>query len=260
MIFVAAMLCLAALLWMLLRKRGHAERRPAIDAELFDGENAGDLFQTAPIGYLEIDRKGIVRRVNRTECKLRGLDANAVLGLHCAELVPEMERARYREHIQRKMEGHTALVTYQREYPHEGGSRIVVEVHEQLLRNAAGAVAGMRMASVDITERKNSEDAAYQNAVELRALFQAFPDLFLRLDKNENVRDANGGQRSDAFLSADKFEGRNLQDLLPASALAQVRAAQEKVRASNAMEMVEFSIEDRFGPQTYEMRLLPLNW
>src|SRR5579863_4882868 len=72
MIFVAAMLCLAALLWMLLRKRGHAERRPAIDAELFDGENAGDLFQTAPIGYLEIDRKGIVRRVNRTECKLRG--------------------------------------------------------------------------------------------------------------------------------------------------------------------------------------------
>ena len=228
--------------------------------EPFDGSQDEDLFETAPIGYMEVDRRGVVRRVNRLECKLRGLDENAMLGVDCAELIPEMERDRYRELIQRKIEGHTALVTYQREYLHETGRRVAVEIHEQFLRNEANIIVGMRMASVDITERKHSEEAAYQNAVELRALFQAFPDLFLRLDKNENVLDANGGQSSDAFLSADKFEGRNLQDLLPAAALAEVRAAQEKVRASNVMEMVEFSIEDRFGQQAYEMRLLPLNW
>jgi signal transduction histidine kinase len=135
-----------------------------------------------------------------------------------------------------------------------------VEVHEQLFRGRNGLIAGLRMASIDITERKKSAQAAYQNATELRALFQAFPDLFLRLDKNETVLDAKGGQSSDAFLSADKFPGRNLQDLLPAAALSQVRAAQEKVRASNSMEMVEFSIEDRLGEQAYEMRLLPLDW
>jgi hypothetical protein len=39
-----------------------------------------------------------------------------MLGVHCAELIPEMERERYREQIQRKIEGQTALVTYQREY------------------------------------------------------------------------------------------------------------------------------------------------
>ncbi len=94
------------------------------------------------------------------------------------------------------MEGHTALVTYQREYVHDSGRKITVEVHEQLLKHSDGAIAGMRMASIDVTERKNSEDAAYQNATELRALFQAFPDLFLRLDKNETVLDAKGGQSS----------------------------------------------------------------
>ncbi len=112
----------------------------------------------------------------------------------------------------------------------------------------------------NVTERKNSEEAAYQNAAELRALFQAFPDLFLRLDKTETVLDAKGGQHSDTFLGADKFLGRNLQDLLPAGALAPVREAQHRVRQSNAMEMVEFAIEDQLGQQTYEMRLLPLNW
>jgi PAS domain S-box-containing protein len=259
--FIAGLLCLAALIWILIRtRRPAAEHRIEIPEEAFDGAADRNLFETAPIGYMEIDRKGIVRRVNRLECKLRGRDESALLGVHCAELIPELERERYREQIQRKIEEHTALVTHQREYRHESGRKIAVEVHEQLLINQAGASAGLRMASIDITERKNTEEAAYQNATELRALFQAFPDLFLRLDKSENVLDAKGGQRSDAFLGADQFSGRNLQDLLPAAVVTQVRAAQERVRNSNAMEMVEFAIEDRLGQQAYEMRLLPLNW
>jgi hypothetical protein len=103
-----------------------------------------------------------------------------------------------------------------------------VEVHEQLLSEQTGPTAGMRMASIDVTERKNSEDAAYQNATELRALFQAFPDLFPAAGQKRNRVGCQGGQSSDAFLSADKFPGRNLQDLLPAGVLAQVREAQEK--------------------------------
>jgi PAS domain S-box-containing protein len=261
MVFIAAFLGFAALLWMFARKRwpAFAGQKDGAAGEAFDSVAAGNLFETAPIGYMEIDQDGIVRRVNRLECKLRGMTSNAMVGVHCAQLVPAIERERYRDHIQRKIDGHTALVPYQREYRHDG-RKVAVEVHEVLLRNEKGAVAGMRMASIDVTERKNSEDAAYQNAAELRALFQAFPDLFLRIDKMETVLDAKGGQISDAFLSAEKFLGRNLQDLLPPGALAQVRAAQEKVRRSNVMEMVEFAIEDRLGPQAYELRLLPLNW
>jgi PAS domain S-box-containing protein len=261
MVFIATLLCVAAVIWIVIRTRKSSGSQLISTAEwAAEGGRQENLFETAPIGYMEIDQAGIVRRVNHLECKLRGKEQSAMLGVHCAELIPQTDRARYREQTQRKIEGQTALVAFQREYAHEDGRKITVEVHEELLRNQNGGVVGMRMASINITERKNSEDAAYQNATELRALFQAFPDLFLRLDKNETVLDAKGGQRSDSFLGADKFLGRNLQDLLPAHVLAEVRAAQQKVRNSNAMEMVEFAIEDRLGQQTYEMRLLPLNW
>ena len=261
MVLIAASLCFAALVWILIRRRSLAAAVQQVDiGEKVSFDNvSGDLFETAPIGYMEIDRDGIVRRVNRRECKLRGLQESDMVGTHCAEFVSEVERERYREHIQRKMEGRTALVPYQREYSHEDG-KVSVEVHEELLRNRTGVVAGLRMASVDVTDRRMSEEAAYQNAAELRALFQAFPDVFLRVDKSETVLDAKGGQRLDAFLSAGKFLGRNLQDLLPAAALAQVRAAQQRVLKSNVMEMVEFAIEDGFGEQAYEMRVLPLSW
>ncbi len=261
MAFLPGLLCVAALVWILIRTRRPAvqRRRPAPEGGI-DSEAVRNLFETAPIGYMEIDRNGIVRKVNRMECKLRGRDQSAMLGVHCADLIPEMERERYREQIKRKIEGHTALVTYQRQYALESGRKITVEVHEQLLKRSDGAIAGMRMASVDVTDRKNSEDSAYQNASELRALFQAFPDLFLRLDKDETVLDAKGGQSPGSFLNADDFHGRNLQDLLPQGALVQVREAQTRVRNSHYMEIVEFACPDELGEQVYEMRVLPLNW
>src|SRR5208282_4705443 len=203
MIFLALSLCTAALcvgvLWFVSRRRSSADRSAA-GTEGFDSAEQRDLFQSAPVGYMEIDRDGIVVRVNRLECKLRGLEESAMVGVDCSTLIPEIDRGRYRDQLQRRMEQQTALVTYQREYVHKDGRKVPVEVHEQLLKNKDGVVVGMRMASLDITERKHSEDAAYQNTKELQALFQGFPDLFLRVDKNENVLDAKGGMRSDSFL------------------------------------------------------------
>ncbi len=256
-----AILCFAGLVWLWIRwrKRGSYEAFK-ITGVAFDDDVSGDLFDVAPIGYLEIDREGVVRRVNRSECKLRGRAANDLLGLHCAEFIPELERERYRQLLQRKMSSQTALAPYQREHSGPDGGRVTVEVHEQLLRNSSGVVVGMRMASIDVTDRKHSEDVAYRNASELRALFQAFPDLFLRLDRTGAVLDAQAGKSSDSFLSAEKFAGRNLQDMLPVAVLEHIRSAQEKVRKTGAVEVVEFPIDDRLGQQAYEMRLLPLNW
>ncbi len=259
MALLTALLGFAGLLWLWIhRRKAASEKRLRIAAET--SADGGDLFEAAPIGYLEIDREGVVRRVNRSECKLRGLAESDLLGSHWAEFIPELERDRYRKQMERKMAGQTALTPYQCEHARPDGGRVTVDVHEQLLLNRHRVVIGMRMASIDVTERKHSEDAAYRNASELRALFQAFPDLFLRLDRNGAVLDAQAGKSSDSLLSAEKFAGRNLQDMLPGSVLEPIRSAQEKVRKTGALEVVEFPIEDRLGQQTYEMRLLPLNW
>ncbi len=261
MAVLLVLVCFAGLVWLWVRSRRRASEEPFQSAvQASDGDVSGGLFDTAPIGYLEIDREGVVRRVNRAACKLLGRAESDLAGQHCADLLAEPERGRYREQIQRKLDGKMVLVPFQREYTRPDGERVSVEVHEQLLRNEYGVVIGMRMASIDVTDRKHIEDAAYQNATELRALFQAFPDLFLRVDRGGRVLDAQAGQSSDSFLSAERFAGANLQDILPAGVLEHVRGAQDKVRKTKAVEILEFPIEDRLGQQTYEMRLLPLNW
>ena len=219
-----------------------------------------DLFETAPIGYLEIDLEGIVRRVNRKECELRKLAPREMIGKHCWDLLPPAERDRYREPLERRITGQVMLQPYQQKYLRPDGSTVLVEVHEHKMENRYRVVVGLRLASIDVTERKRSEDQAYETAAELRALFQAFPDLFLRLDREGAVLDCKGGQSPDPFLAPDKFSGHNLSEILPESVTAQLGEAQDTVRKTGTVEIVEFTREGRNGLQVYETRMLPLSW
>ena len=220
-----------------------------------------DLFDEAPIGYLEIDRKGIVRRMNRRQCDLLGAEANSLVGKPCTELIPEPERKRYGAQISQKMSGELAVAaSHERDYLKPDGSTVAVEVHEQLLYDDSGRVVGMRLAIIDVSQRKKSEQEGYQIAAELKALFQAFPDLFLRLDRDGNVLDSKGGHHSDPFLTLETFSGKNIADILPPEATTQIGEAQERGRKSGAMAIAEFAVEGQFGRQCYEARLVPLDW
>jgi PAS domain S-box-containing protein len=239
-------------------------RKPAFPSmrqeRLTDDVPTDELFETAPMGFLEIDAKGTVRRVNRRECELRGLALREMVGKRCWDLSRPAERQRHREQIQRRLTGQVALLPYQRKYLRPDRTQVTVEVHEQLLRNRGGQVVGMRLAAVDMTESKKTEDEAYENANELRALFQALPDLFLRLDREGKILDSKGGQSSDPLLSPERFSKDKMHDILPAGVLVQFREAQERVRKTGAFQVVEFALDGKTGQQFYETRMLPLNW
>ena len=260
LIWLLCFVVLALLTSYVRRKRRSDQVETGTQERVWDESANDDLFETAPIGYLEIDLKGIVRRVNRRECELRKLAQREMVGKYCWDLIPPSERQRYRDQIERRLTGQTALLPYQHQYLRPDGAQVTVEIHEHKLENRYRIIVGLRLASVDVTERKKSEDQAYETAAELRALFQAFPDLFLRLDRDGNVLDCKGGQSSDPFLSAEKFADRNLKDILAPAVVELFAEAQDKVRKTVALEVIEFKAEGRQGEQVYESRLLPLRW
>ena len=259
MIWLLSFIALALLTSYVRKKRRANSIEPGAE-EGWDQTFNDDLFETAPVGYVEIDLTGIVRRVNRRECELRKLAHREMVGQYCWDLIPPAERQRYRDQIEKRLSGQSALMPYQHQYVRPDGVVVTVEIHEHKLESHFQKVVGLRLASLDVTERKKSEDHAYETAAELRALFQAFPDLFLRLDRAGNVLDCKGGQSSDPFLTVEKFTDHNLKEILPAGVAELFCEAQDKVRKSGVLEVLEFSAEGRQGQQVYESRLLPLSW
>src|SRR5207237_3064550 len=115
-------------------------------------------------------------------------------------------------------------------YLGKGGEIITVEVYESILRDGRGAIVGLRAVALDVSEHIRKEEEIWQTTAELRAIFQALPDLFLRLDTTGQILDYRGPQSSGLLGDAQDLPGKLLQDLVPAEAGRSLEKAIARVR------------------------------
>ncbi len=233
-------------------------RRPV--PEPSSPEPVYDFFEEAVTGYLQFGTDGIVTRVNRKECELRGVPASELVGKHYSDLEPGSSPERSREDFRQKLSGAAPLTPYHRIFKRPDETVTTVEIRETLLRNERDKLAGLLQVTTDITDSQRTEEHALETASELNALFEAFPDLFLRLKVDGTVLDCKRGDPKDPFLVPEKFLGRSLQDVLPAEAARLISDAAAAARHTNSLNVAEYSIKVGESLAFYECRLLPLYW
>jgi PAS domain S-box-containing protein len=134
------------------------ELRRAEEALRQSEERFRILYEEAPVAYHEIDVSGIIRRVNRAEANLLGFEPSRMLGKPISAFVAPEERAAAEQGIQGKLSGEKALEPLRRTYVHRDGTRLTLEIHENLIRDAKGNILGIRSTLFDITERQRAEE------------------------------------------------------------------------------------------------------
>ena len=125
-------------------------------------EQFRSLFEEAPVAYYQTDRKGIVRRVNRAVCALLGLKPEQILGKPVWELIAPDQPETIREAVRWKISGKQRLAPFERGYIRRDGSRLMLEIHENLIRDARGKPVGIGSVLLDITEHKQLEEQLRQ--------------------------------------------------------------------------------------------------
>jgi PAS domain S-box-containing protein len=130
-------------------------------------ETLRSLFEDAPIAYHEIDRQGCFRRVNRTECRLLGYEREEMLGKPVWSFVAPEEQASSRDAVRKKLSGSYEFKPFCREYVRQDGARVVMEIHESLIRAEDGTVFGIRSSMLDVTERERALRELARKSAEL---------------------------------------------------------------------------------------------
>ena len=144
-------------------------RRQAAEALHNSEERFRGLFEDAPIAYHEIDIHGVVKRVNRAECELLGFRPEELLGRPVWEQVADDQRKLSRERVAAKLAGKELLVPFERFYARHDGTRVRLEVHENLIRDQQGNVVGIRSALLDVTEKRQAEERLEAFSQQLQA-------------------------------------------------------------------------------------------
>ena len=145
-----------------------AERKRTEAALRESEERFRDLFDQAPIAYHEINRNGVVQRVNQAECALLGLEPSEILGRSVWDLQAPDQRELSRQEVRRKISEKQSVSPFQRTYVSKDGGVHTMEIHERLIRDETDEVVGIRSAMLDITKRVRAEKESKRLEAQIR--------------------------------------------------------------------------------------------
>ena len=141
-----------------------------------------DLFEQGPVAYHELDQAGIVRRINRAECELLGVEAGAMLGRPIFEFISPGEQSAARAAFERKLSGQQTIAPFLREYVGSDGRHLTLQVYDVLIRDQRGVVTGIRSAMIDVTAHKEIMDALREREATLQAVCNSALNALVMID------------------------------------------------------------------------------
>lgn len=103
-----------------------------------------------------------------------------------------------------------------------------------------------------------SSQELLQTNSEMRATFEAVPDIFFRIDADGKILDCKAGNASDLFIARQDILGIKIYDIPLPQVANKFRKAAESVRQNHAAESFEYSLWLHDMENFYEARLIPL--
>ena len=204
-LLLAILVCvLAGALW----RSSHRRRRVPPSAAQFRA-----LFEDAPVAYQEIDRHGIVRRVNRALCLLLGYPPSELTGKGMWAISPPAKQEAVRAQVLGVLAGQIELSgPVEHEVLAADGSPRILRIYVKPIRDEkTREIAGLRAALVDATAWRRAEQALEQSEERYRDLFENAPVGIYRTTPGGRILIANPALLR--MLGYDSFEALAARDL-----------------------------------------------
>ncbi|MBD2094338.1 PAS domain-containing protein [Trichocoleus sp. FACHB-591] len=121
--------------------------------------------------------------------------------------------------------------------------------------------AALRQASdeliAEIVHHRRTEVQLSRRTFELKTIFQAFPDLYFQVDVDGTILDYHANDHDDLYVPPEKFLGKRMRDVLPASVAKEIQAAINRVVVTRTLVAVEYSLPWQDTHRHFEARILP---
>jgi len=244
--------------YILMQARDITEHRKADEALRASEERFRDLAELLPQTVFEADEEGRLTFINRQGYQDLGYsDEDVARGVYALQTVCPEDRARVAENIGRRRAGeelgpneYTAI--------RKDGSRFPVIVYGNGVFKD-GRYAGMRGIVVDITERKQVEEALRRSEEENRAVVELMPDMIFRLGRDGQYIDIKSYADDSLAMPKQELLKRSIKEVLPSEASALAMKAIGRAIATGEVQTIEYVLDVPAGERTFEARIARLN-
>jgi PAS domain S-box-containing protein len=111
----------------------------------------------------------------------------------------------------------------------------------------------------DITDKIEANEQLRNALINFKAIFDAFPDLFFRLNKLGDFLEVMAGESiQKSVLDIKDFEGKNMKDALPTAVYDKVYDCLQRSFQSGKVELCEYKLDETDGENSYEARIIAI--
>ena len=203
-----------------------------------------ELFENAPVAYLQLDLEGRIRSANR--CALALLDSSpaSVHSHKLSDIISAPSQDAYFLHRRALLDGKRPGPIEIELRATERIPSIAVEIHAILVRLSGSPQDELLVALLDLSARRRAEYDRAESERQRRLMADALPIPVSYVDSAERYQFCNASFASWHGLSAAEVQDRPLREILGMTTYAQVR---DHVRAALAGATGRFEGEIAFA-------------
>ena len=182
------------------------------------------VYDGAPVGLCFLDRELRYVTLNRKLAQMNGIPAEEHLGKTAAEVIPAVF-PKVEPYMRRALAGEPVTGVEVDKPATAGRSACTLLASYQPAWDEAGEVLGISVAIMDVTERKNVEDALRESHAHYRHTLELTPHVLWVLDSQGNVIEGGAAWEKLTGLSIEESLGEGWFKALHPEDVAPTRAA-----------------------------------
>jgi PAS domain S-box-containing protein len=208
----------------------------ALPAQRFAQLNA--IYDGVPVGLCFLDRNLRHVSVNKRLAEIHNLPVASHLGRHISEVLGPEDYAKWEPYLQNSLKGQSYSELEARcPDPHQPGLMRTFLVSYQPARDEVDEVIGVSISLVDITSRKQTEEALIESEDHYRNAVELSPEVPWTADPNGMILDTSHRWEALTGMTKDEALGKGwLRALHPGDRQSTLRAWEKALRTGELLD------------------------
>jgi two-component system, chemotaxis family, sensor kinase Cph1 len=173
-----------------------------------------ELYDLAPVGYLTIDAKGLIKRVNLTVADILGMPRENLINSTFISYISPNYRGTYHKHTQEVLKSQTKQQC-EIELVSNNKTPLFASLYTMVVNDEDDDFKEFRIILTDVTEHKKVEDAFAKKKEELQTIFDSSRSFIFYKDKENRLLQVNKAFTEIMSMPKEKLEGVSLFDIFP---------------------------------------------